>query len=363
YTPPEGELGCVLIPSVGGDVFTAVDNSIEIGVYAFSLQTGEEMVDQQVSFAVLEDVSVEARLSASNVRTDEDGLAAVRVTAGPDPGFITVRAVTACANSVDLDIEVLELPTGDLRVSFNYPFIDVYEVAPVQVELYLPDTLRCRDFRPGEIPTGAIATATAASTGGSVVFDNLMVDQDFTVIAVGFGEWGERAAQGCADNVMVREGIEVEERIDLFLLPLNPVGTYEVISHWDFREAISDSGTVGAMLVEILDIFEDPGRGIQDFILGLIEDYVGGLISGAISLFLDLTGLDDVISDAINGLIDSSPLLSDIVTIGRDLRSIIAELEVISHLEIGKLGSDYEVFGVDNWIGLALYWRLDCDDT
>lgn len=363
FRPDASDLGCVLIPSVGGDVFVGVESAVQIGVYQFSLETGEPMEGERVSFAIVEEESVAARLQSANVDTNADGLAGQRLSAGATPGRIVVRVFSPCANSIDIEIEVLELPTGNLRVAFNYPFRDLYDVAPIDVRLYLADEIRCSEIVRGEVPAGEVYEAEARDTTSSVTFEGLLTDTEFTVLAVGRGEWGERAAHGCADSVFVREGRTQDLTVDLFLIPLDPVGDYDVLSHWDFRDAIAESGEVGQMIVDILDIFENPGRGLLDFVMDLVEDFVGGIISVAIDFFLDITGLDDVIEDAINGLIDSSPFLSDIVTIGRDLRAIIAELEVISELNIGKLGSDYEVFGVDKWLGLALYWRLGCEEA
>ncbi len=363
FVPSDAELGCVLIPSVGGDVFVGVESAIQIGAYQYSLETGAPMPDERISFLIVEDDSVPARLSADNVYSNADGLAGVRLSAGPAAGNVTVRVFSPCANSIDIEVEVLELPTGNLRVGFNYPFRDLYDVSPVEVHLFPADEMRCAEIARGELPFGAMLTGETSNVLGHVEFPSLPVDQEFTVLALGRGEFGERAAHGCSDSVFVRDGRTTELTVDLFLLPLSPVGTYDVLSHWDFRDAIAESGEVGRMIVEILDIFEDPGRGLVGFLLDIVEDFVGGIISFAIDLFLDITGLDDLIADLINDLIDSSPFLSDIVTIGRDLRAIIAELEVISLLTIGKLSSEYEVFGVDKWIGLALYWRLGCDGT
>lgn len=362
FVPDADQLRCALIPSVGGDIFVGVESVIPIGVYQYSLETGEPMEGQRLSFQIVEDESVPGRLSVDYVTTDADGLAGLRLEAGASPGQIVVRVFSPCANSIDIVVDVLELPTGNLRVGFNYPFRDLYDVAPVDVHMYLADEIRCAEIARGELPPGEIYTDSARDTSATVIFEGLSVDQEYTVLALGRGEWGERAAHGCADSVFVRDARTTELTLDLFLLPLDPVGDYDVLGKWDFRDAIAESGEVGRMIVDILDIFEDPGRGLVSFLLDIVEDFVGGIISFAIDLFLDITGLDDVIADAINDVIEDTPFLSDIVTIGRDLRAIIAELEVISILNIGKLGSDYEVFGVDKWIGLALYWRLGCGD-
>jgi len=362
FVPDDADLRCLLIPSVGGDVFVGIDSSVQLGVYQYSLETGEKMSDEPVTFAIL-DPAGDARLSSERVRTDVDGLAAVRLNAGSSPGTLTVRAVSPCARSLDMQVDVLDLPTGNLAVRFNYPFRDTYEVAPLQVALFQSDEVSCRDIRPGERPLDPMHDETTGSVMGSVTFNSLGIDPGYTVLVTGLGEHGERAAQGCLDNIVIRDGRTTEVTVDMYLLPLNPAGDYDVLSYWDFSDAIADSGPVGRMLVDILNIFTDPGAGIVDFLLGIVRDYVGGLISGAIDLFLRLSGLRDVITNGINDLINSSPFLRDIVTIGRDLRAIIAELEVISKLNIGKLGSDFEVFGVDNWIGLSMYWRLGCDET
>jgi hypothetical protein len=358
----DGPASCVLIPSVAGDVFAGVGSSIRLGVYQYSLESGSPMPDAVIDYEIIEG-SVDGSLSTARVTADSTGLADVRLIAGATPGMITVRASSDCANPLDIEVEVVELPSGDLNIALNYPFRDIYDVAPIEIRVYPTDELGCREIERGAVPMGDIYQGTIPSVAGTTRFDSLPVDVPYTILATGIGAHGERAAHGCIDSVLVREGRQTDITVDLFLLPLDPVGTYEVISNWDFRDAVAESGEVGALIVEILDIFEDPGRGLLDFLLNLVEDYVGGIISGAINLFLDLTGLDDVIGDAINDLISSSPLLSSIVTIGRDIRAVIAELEVVSHVDIGKLGSDYEIFGVDNWIGLALYWRLGCGPT
>jgi hypothetical protein len=362
FTPPPSELGCVLIPAVAGDLFVGVESSITLGVYQYSLTTGEIEPGAPIEFGIVTG-SVDGRLSAQRVRTDADGKAEVRLTAGEISGTVTVRAISPCANSFDMEVEVLELPTGNVEVSFNYPFSDVYEVAPIYVDLFPSDEVVCADLLPGERPTGSMLQLDAPTVDDSVLFNALDAATSYTLVVNGMGLAGERAAQGCRDSVVPREGDTLEVVVDLYLLPLDPVGDYDVLSKWDFRDALAESGPAGAIIVDILDIFEDPGAGLLEFLLDLVEDFVGGLIGGVIDFFLDITGLGDVIADAINDVIESSPFLSDIVTIGRDLRAIVAELEVISKMNIGKLGSNFEVFGVDNWIGLSLYWRLDCEPT
>ncbi|MFT4703841.1 MAG: hypothetical protein ACI81R_001534 [Bradymonadia bacterium] len=358
--PPETAT-CVLIPLIGGEPFVGVGSAIPMGVYQYDLTSGTIMGDQRVTFEVQEP-ALDVSLSSRSVRTDVDGLAQVRLNAGFNQGAVVVRAQSECSAPLDISVDILELPTGNLTVRFNYPFRDVYDVSPVRTRLYLADTITCRDVQIGFVPPFSESETDAPSVVDTTAFLGLRVDQAYTLVVVGIGSRGEVAAHGCADNVTVRETGTTEETVDLFLIPLNPAGDYDVLSNWDFRDAIAESGEVGRIIVDVLDIFEDPGRGLYTFLLDLIEVYVGGIISTVIDVFLDLTGLDDLIAGAINSVIESVPFLSDIVTIGRDLRAIIAELEVISELEIGKLSGDFQVFGADEWVGLSLYWRLGCDE-
>lgn len=93
-----------------------------------------------------------------------------------------------------------------------------------------------------------------------------------------------------------------------------------------------------------------------------MRNFLGGLIAGAVDFFLDVFQLDDRIEDAINGFIEGVDFLSRVRQAGLDLRDMVTRLEVISTLTIGKLGSDYEVYGADDWRGLAVYWRWNCEE-
>jgi hypothetical protein len=178
------------------------------------------------------------------------------------------------------------------------------------------------------------------------------------VVATGFGALGEIAAQACEDDVFVVENVTKQVTLVLQLLPLNPVGEYDVQSWWDFTDALLETGSVGAIIVDILNLFENPGEQILNYLLDGLEYFVGGLITSVVEIFLEVTRLDRVIENAINDMINSSDTLRQFFSVGCDLRRMVTRLQVLSILNIGKIGSNFEIFGVDTWTGLAI-----CDFT
>ncbi|MFT6399850.1 MAG: hypothetical protein ACJAYU_004620, partial [Bradymonadia bacterium] len=167
FVPEEEDLRCVLIPSVGGDIFVGVESAVQIGAYQYSLETGLPMEEERLRFVIVEEESVSGRLSSENVRSNADGLAAVRLSAGATPGVIKVRVFSPCANSIDIDVDILELPTGNLRVGFNYPFRDLYDVAPIDVRIYIAEEIRCSEISRGEVPSGEMLGAEARDTSAT----------------------------------------------------------------------------------------------------------------------------------------------------------------------------------------------------
>jgi len=54
--------------------------------------------------------------------------------------------------------------------------------------------------------------------------------------------------------------------------------------------------------------------------------------------------------------------LLDFLTVGDDLLQIVTHLELIQVTRFDKTGSDFTVAGTEEWVGIALYWRLNCDE-
>ena len=354
---------CIMIPD-GGDTDISVDQfgQIAIGVLLFAKDTGNPVPGELIEWEILESPDG-VELSERTATTDETGLARVRFLAGEELREFVVRATHSGANQVEFKLGVGDLPSGGLEVTLIHSGASVYPVAPIEVLVFPDSVYRCDDFQPLNRLPEPDYFDEVRNTDRKAEFDALLTREPWTVVAIGRGEFGQRAAAGCVDDLRIREDEITKVEIVLLLLPLNPVGRYDSKSNWDFSETLENSGNVGAVLGEIFDAFENPGRYLFDQLINLVRSFLGGLIAGAVEFFLDVFGLDDQIEDAINGFIGGNDFLSRIQRAGLDLRDMVTNLEVLSTLTIGKLGNDYQVYGSDDWRGIAVYWRWNCDEN
>jgi hypothetical protein len=349
-----------MVPAGPANITANVTESVPIKVYLYSKKTGEAVSGQNVSYEIVDDEGA-ASLAAKNGSTTEDGSASVDLRIGGQEATIRVRADHASSNAVDFLVDVRPLQVGALKVNLVNTAPSIMSLFDIDVRIYKHSDFSCDEFRPlGPQPEG-LATQNAPTVNTAPVFENLGTLQRFVITGIGKGDRNQIAGAGCMDNITVQPDIVNNQDLLLQLIPLSPVGTYDAISHWDFTDALADSGSIGAIIVRVLDIFENPGQAIYNEIINLVELLVGGIISGGIDLFLDLTGLDSQFQNMINNFIAQNDALSKIFAAGRDLRDVVANLQIHSQLTIGKLDSNYEFQGRDNWTGLTLYWRWNCD--
>lgn len=353
----------LLVPAGDTELQGNVTESVDLKVLLYEVDTQQPAPDQSISFEVLESSDGQnPSLATLNAFTNQSGKSTVDLRLGAGEGQVKVRAKHEESNAVDFTVNVTPMATGNLEVTAVNTGAAVMTLQNIDIRVYRNSEYSCAEFRPlrqrevGELYTQVIPSVTQKGE-----FENLSANNRYLVTAVAQGSRGQIAAGGCVEDVSIQKDQTTEKELLLQLVPLNPAGRYDVTSNWDFTQALSDSGVVGQTIVRILDIFENPGRAIYDEIINLVRNTVGGIISGTIDSFLDLTGLDDQFEDMINDFIDNNQALSQIFDAGDDLRDIVADLEVHSELTIGKLGSDYEFRGTDNWLGVTLYWTWNCD--
>jgi hypothetical protein len=351
-----------MVPAGAPEMMVNVTESAPLSVYLYSKKTGDPVDGQNVTFEFLEE-SDGVSLSALSSPTTDDGSSSVDLRAGTESTQVKVRANHPSSNAVDFTIDILPLEVGGLKVKTVNTAPSIMDLVDVEVRVYRDAEYSCDEFRPLFDPADPLTMQTAAHAGDTVTFEDLTTRSDYLITGIARGERGQIAAAGCMDSIPVQADVNRDIELLLQLIPLNPVGTYDVLSHWDFTEAIAESGAVGETIVRILNLFENPGQAIYNEIINLVQSLVGGIISGAIDTFLDATGLDEDFQNMINDFIAQNEALSKVFQAGADLRDVIANLEVTSELTIGKLSSNYEFRGSDNWLGLTLYWRWNCDEN
>lgn len=345
-----------------------VTESVGLKVFLYDKVTGSPAANQTISYEILEPAEGEpqdlASLSSLNGTTNAEGAANIELRLGAQPGALRVRADHELSNAVDFDVNIEALETGDLEVTLVNASPTVMGLSNIDVRLYRNAELSCAQFHPyRDHGVPELDRRTAASTQVKPLFEELGMRQRFVITARAEGDAGQIAAAGCAEDIVMEADRVTKRELLLQLIPLNPVGRYDVTSHWDFSQALADSGSVGSTIMTVFNIFENPGQGIYDGIIALVRTAVGGIISGTVDTFLGMVGLDDVVVDQINRLVENNSTLRRIRDAGRDLRDVVANLEVHSELTIGKMYSDYEFRGTDNWLGVTLYWRWNCDST
>ncbi|MBA2661794.1 MAG: hypothetical protein H0U74_05830 [Bradymonadaceae bacterium] len=354
----------LLVPAGERERTINVSENVALKVFLVHRETGSPAVDQPVGFEILEGAESNGTLGARNSTTGDDGEGQIIFRAGSEAGTVKVRARHSSSNAVDFTLHVQPLATGHLKVKLTNTAPTIMRLQDIDVRLYRNDEFTCDDFFPLiNLHPQALAERQAAYAGDSVTFESLGTLPHFVVTAVARGDRGQIAAGSCYDRIRMDADRTVEVELLLQLIPLNPVGRYDVLSHWDFTDALADSGSVGAIVVRVLNVFDNPGLAIYNEIINLVRAAVGGIISGTLSTFLNWTNLDTAFQNMINNFIENNAVLRKLRDAGRDLRDVVANLEVHSELTIGKLSSNYEFRGTDNWVGITLYWRWNCDDT
>ncbi|MFW6053182.1 MAG: hypothetical protein ACOC9J_00040 [Persicimonas sp.] len=353
-----------MVPAGERDFIGNVTESVPLKVFLYETETGDAAEGQPISFEIVEsDEAQEASLSALNSETGSDGSAAIDLRLGSAPGEVKVRANHESANAVDFTVDIQPLETGDLEITLENAGASSMQLNDIDLRLYRDGDYSCSEFRPlNPREDGELSTYVAGTTNETASFEDLGTRQRFMVTAIGRGDAGQIAGAGCIEDISIEADQVTTKELLLQLIPLNPVGRYDVTSHWDFSQAVAESGSVGSTIMRVLDIFENPGQALYDETVRLLRNFIG-IGASVMDTFLSVTGLDDEFVDLVNGVVENNETLRRIRDAGRDLRDVIANLEVHSELTIGKMTSDYEFRGTDNWLGITLYWRWDCDEN
>ena len=296
----------------------------------------------------------DAELSADATFTDQNGLAQITFRANTASDILYTLEVTADnADPVTTLVGVGNFPTGALRITLNYQGgVDINTIA---VRL-MPGSFLCGAFKPTSVPNNPLAEKTVINTNAKPQFDGVEGGKTYTVVATAKGPLANLAAAGCRDGIYVPVGETAEATLDLFMLVLNPAGTYDLDNIFDFTGAIP--GQLGQIVDTLSDLFYDPGKFLINQIKNLVKQYLGGLITDAVfGLFGDALG--DMITDWV--LNDAPEWVQDIFTVGQDLLQIVKRLELTGILKISKLSSDFYVQGITTYTGVILTWKLGCD--
>jgi hypothetical protein len=363
--PDANRAARILVPAGDLEKTVPLGGEVEIGAIVFD-QNGLPVMGERVRFNIRDATPDGAALTAAATTTDLNGFARVNFYAGQEiRGYeVEVKHDQAVA-PVIFSVEVLNLPTGSLSVRFDYQG----PVSLDQLEIYLVDQPTvCDSVYYLAPPDGVVLSQNGLQVTDQFISNALPAgDRYGIVVRARSAERGSLAAGGCVGDVRIIEGEFREVTVSLLLLPLNPGGTFEVINHFDFTDAIP--GQVGDVIDGLVRFFGDQNneREIGGIIFDTMERLareIAGTIGGIV-IELISTWIEDDLNALINRYIDDDApqWIRDFFTIGSDLISVVSNMEVISEITFTKSRSDGTFEGAQNWIGLAFYWRLGCEEN
>jgi hypothetical protein len=361
----EGRTEFLLVPAESTRKKVSRGQTSPLKIYLYNKTSGRRAsVGEIVSFEVVDGGESAGMLASNRTETDDEGAASVRFRAEDRTGRARIRVDHAGADPLTMTLRVVQRPRGTLKVDVVNTADFVVDLSDVAVRLYHQPDLDCKNFEPLQRRQPAPLTERSkAKPGTTATFRNQRADRDYTVTAVARGERGQLAAGACQSSISLERDAITEEELGLNLVPLRPEGRYELQTEWDFSRVLAKSGAIGKNLDRILDIFNNPGRALYDEMMNFVQNYVNNILGRALEWFLDRTGIDSRIQNAINRAIQDNSVLCKIREAGRDLRDTVANLHVRSELTIGRVQSNYQFQGRDNWLGVTLYWRGQCQDA
>lgn len=304
-------------------------------------------------------------LDAGSVFTGANGRAEFRFranTAAPAEYRVTATAVGARSDA-SLNIRVEAHPKGALRVQLTYD--GSLPLTDIQIGLVEAQGFQCSQYYPPAPPAALESRTVLSITSPPTLFEDLPAGTYYSVwVTAKSRSTGTNllrlTAAGCADGAYVEVDSESLITVDLYDLVLNPAGLYDMISVFDFTDAIP--GEVGEIINLIVDAFWDPGKFVFDMVITVVDLYLGQLVGQVVEWALSL--FRDQLEEAINNWVfnDSPQWVQDIFQVGQDITQIVANLEMLADLRIAKLTNDYYVQGEEDWHGIALYWHLGCPE-
>lgn len=361
-TPEPTIYGRILVLAGDDVVDVPVNGTVELAALLLD-SNGDPVPGERIGFKFIDEGDLgDAELSARRVITDDNGYARVEFIAGEQFRSYTVEVSNPETRTLEFGVNVVDLPSGGLQLAFDYQ-------GPVElrgIEIYIIDDVEfCEDpyyLTPPEdvVHAGSVNRATDTYT-----VEPILAGTRLSVVVRGRVDGsGVLAAGGCTGDIVVRADETRRVQVPIFLLPLQPAGSYDVINHFDFSDAIP--GSLGDVISALLQFFGDQNH--EREIASLIFDLVEGLVreaAGAIGAFI-IDVVRDWVEDDLNRIIntwidqDAPDWVRDFFVIGSDLISVVTNMEVISKIRLSKPRRDGTFDGSQNWLGLAFYWRLPC---
>lgn len=355
-SPEDATREIVLLHDSSKPLALVVTDQVLIRAKVIDYELGGPAQDVAVTYEILEQsADGDGHLASTQAMSSTSGEVAVWFKAGLTPTVnYTVQLSAENAVPVTIEVRVSDTPVGDLAVNLSYE--GPIAVKNVHVRLF-HGSYTCGQFNPINVPEDVLGEKTllGVGTNDEILFTDLPDGEKYTIVATAQSPTGSLAAAGCLDGVLVVAEDVNTVTLTMYLLTLNPAGTYDTVNVFDFTGAIP--GQVGAVIDEIVLLFNDPGQFLLNQIKALAKNFVPAwVVDAAFGLFE--SELASIITDWM--LNESPEWLQDIFVVGNDLTQVVDNLEMLATLQLSKLSNDYYIQGVLMWDGIVLYWTYGC---
>jgi len=319
----------------------------------------------------------DAQLEVYTTYTNTEGIASNRFSGGLVGGRIyTVTLSTPGAENKSIQIAVGTQPCGCLNLTLTYEGgLPASSLSGFTVQV-LPANIMCDEMSPIKPPMTPLASKAISSLNASTKFDCLPGDTDYTLYATGLGDNECITVTGCDEGVYAKADECRDVNIKVYLVTMNPSGSYDCVDVFDFSNLIKDcaggitnpvtclSGgletgmQVCCVVYQLITFFNTPATTIYYLLEELAKQFVPDVIVSAVFGAFH----DAVVKIVDDYIFNNSPQwVQDFFTAGQDILQGVTNLEMLSTLRITKLQNDFTVQGTHFWSGIALYWKLGCD--
>ncbi len=348
-------------------------NTVSLGVKITHGEYGP-VSDHAIQYQVVESTGDSAvGFNASTVMSNDNGEATNGVRTGSMTGQIVVHATHAQVDDpVEFVVDVSAASPGDMRVSVDYPDEDAENqpLSDIEIRYWETALLSCSHTSAYSIPVQPYLQEDILPTvDDEVLYEDLDASKTYTVTATGIGPHDQISGYGCIDDIPIEGDSVTDAVVPLHLLPLVPMGTYDVTSYWDFEEALESTGPVGETIVSAFDWIADPGDAAAGYLVDLAVDWVcdednygPGSWQCAAAVYAQNEGTaQETVADFINDQIDSIDILSDFQNMAEDIMNTVQNMKVDSLLIINDRNvGEGELTGLDIWQVVYFYWTANC---
>lgn len=346
----------------------AADSTVSLSVRLTHGETGP-VSNQPIQYQVVESTGDSAvGFGASTVLSNEDGETSNGVRVGAQSGEIVVEVSHAeVEDPVEFDIGVTGVDNGDMRVGLDYDEHHLQELSDIEIRYWKTNRIACANISPLSLPAEPfIEEDVVPDTTGEVLYEDLAPTETYTVTATGHGPQDQISAVGCIDDIPVQSNEVTDAVVPLSLVPLRPMGTYDVTSYWDFSEALAASGPVGEAVLDAINWIANPADAAAEYMVDLAITWICDTYGWGSSECIGAQGArswaEDEVSDFIEDQIEDIEVLDDFQTMGEDLLETIENMKVDSLLTVtNRAIGEGELRGLDIWQVVYFYWTQDCD--